>query len=155
MDQKRLLIAILASFAILGVFTFIQEKFLPHPPPPAAVAPLATQQAADAGQTAAEGAHAADHHGAFQRTNNPGREWPAHEQGADARNEEERGAEHQAPDATPERAHFAPVLHAVAGIVVADDLLVRVIVASNDGKLLHVKAGGLQLFDRSFGFSVG
>jgi len=53
MDQKRLLIAILASFAILGVFTFIQEKFLPHPPPPAAVAPLATQQAADAGQTAA------------------------------------------------------------------------------------------------------
>lgn len=31
MDQKRLLLALVFSFAVLGVFTFIQNKFLPHP----------------------------------------------------------------------------------------------------------------------------
>ena len=33
MDQKRLLLALVFSFAVLGVFTFIQDKFLPHPQP--------------------------------------------------------------------------------------------------------------------------
>jgi YidC/Oxa1 family membrane protein insertase len=41
MDQKRLLIALVMSFAILGVFTIIQEKFLPHPQP----VPVAAQVA--------------------------------------------------------------------------------------------------------------
>ncbi len=46
MDQKRVLLAITISFAILMVFTFIQDKFLPHPPPaPVAVSTPAQPQA--------------------------------------------------------------------------------------------------------------
>ena len=42
MDQKRLLLALVFSFAVLGVFTFIQDKFLPHPhPQPVASSPVA------------------------------------------------------------------------------------------------------------------
>jgi YidC/Oxa1 family membrane protein insertase len=33
MDMKRLLTALVFSFAVLGIFTYIQEKFLPHPQP--------------------------------------------------------------------------------------------------------------------------
>ena len=54
MDQKRLLLALVASFAILGVFTIIQDKFLPHPPPQAAVsAPVAPAGAASAATSTA------------------------------------------------------------------------------------------------------
>lgn len=57
MDQKRLLLALVASFAILGVFTFIQDKFLPHPPPAPVVSapaqPPVQPGAAASGATAA------------------------------------------------------------------------------------------------------
>jgi YidC/Oxa1 family membrane protein insertase len=49
MDQKRLLLALVFSFAVLGVFTFIQQKFLPHPQHQA---PAATQAAVDNGTPA-------------------------------------------------------------------------------------------------------
>ncbi len=53
MDQKRLLLALLFSFAVLGVFTFVQDKFLPHPQHQAAPA---TQAAVDNGTPAGTGA---------------------------------------------------------------------------------------------------
>ena len=46
MDQKRLLLALVFSFAVLGIFTYIQDKFLPHPQHQTAVA---TQAAVDNG----------------------------------------------------------------------------------------------------------
>lgn len=51
MDMKRLLTALVFSFAVLGIFTYVQEKYLPHPQPaPAAssqaTAPGAAEQAA-------------------------------------------------------------------------------------------------------------
>jgi YidC/Oxa1 family membrane protein insertase len=45
MDQKRLLLALVFSFAVLGVFTFIQDKFLPHPHPQPAASAAATAPA--------------------------------------------------------------------------------------------------------------
>ncbi|HYP64148.1 MAG TPA: membrane protein insertase YidC, partial [Acidocella sp.] len=56
MDQKRLLLALTFSFAVLGIFTFIQDKFFPHPQPTAQTAQVS--QSAPA-QTAAPGAAAA------------------------------------------------------------------------------------------------
>ena len=44
MDQKRLLLFIVIAFAILGVSTILQDKFLPHPPP----APVVASQPAGA-----------------------------------------------------------------------------------------------------------
>jgi YidC/Oxa1 family membrane protein insertase len=54
MDQKRLLLAISISLAILVVFTVLQEKFLPHPAPsPALTAGQASQVANSPAATAA------------------------------------------------------------------------------------------------------
>ncbi len=44
MDQKRLLIALVFSFAVLGIFTFIQDKFFPHPQQPQTVQTTHTAQ---------------------------------------------------------------------------------------------------------------
>src|SRR5207248_7449440 len=40
---------------------------------------------------------------------------------------EESGSYEEAPEPSPEGAHLAPILHAVAGVVVADHLFLRVI----------------------------
>jgi hypothetical protein len=41
---------------------------------------------------------------------------------------------------TPEGPHLAPVHHAVAGGVVTDDVLFRVVILAHDRQLLHVEA---------------
>ncbi len=56
MDQKRLLIALVFSFAVLGIFTFIQDKFFPHPQQPAAQTTQAAQTSPGAAPGAATGA---------------------------------------------------------------------------------------------------
>jgi len=100
-------------------------------------------------------AQTANHHRALQScddiTDNRTRE----QQRTDTRNKKEGGAEQQAPEATPERAKFSPVFHTVAGVVIAYDMFIRVIIAANDGKFFHVKASLLELFDGRFGFDVG
>lgn len=54
------------------------------------------------------------------------------------------------PQATPEGPQLSPDLHAVAGVVVADDMFLGVIVLAHDGELLHVKPGPLEFLDAGF-----
>ena len=80
---------------------------------------------------------------------------PGHEQRPDAGNQKEPGTKQQAPKPAPEGSQFSPVFHAVAGIVIADDVFIRVIVATNDGEFFHVKPRLLEFLDGGFGFDVG
>jgi hypothetical protein len=48
----------------------------------------------------------------------------------------------------PERTNFAPILHAVAGIVVADHLIIGVVALPNDRQFVHVDSAPLKLFHR-------
>jgi YidC/Oxa1 family membrane protein insertase len=52
MDQKRLLLAVSVSLVIMLAFTFIQDKFLPHPAPVPAQTQAQMQAPAMAGQSA-------------------------------------------------------------------------------------------------------
>jgi len=74
---------------------------------------------------------------------------------ANAWNGEERRTEKQPLNATPEGAKLPPVLHAVAGIVVPDHVLVGMIVLADDGHLLHVKPRPLQILHGFLGLGVG
>ena len=69
---------------------------------------------------------------------------PGYQYRSDARNGEESRPEQHPPDATPEGALPAPILHAVAGVIVSDHVLVGVIILADDGHLLHVKPRPLQ-----------
>ena len=91
----------------------------------------------------------------FERADDPHDERSRHEQLTDARHPEERGAEQQPPEAAPEGPQLAPVLHAVAGVVVADDMLFRVVILADDRQLLHVEAVLLKFADGVFGLVVG
>jgi hypothetical protein len=48
------------------------------------------------------------------------------------------GPEQHPPDTTPEGALLAPVPHAVAGVIVSDDVLVGMVILPDDRQLLHV-----------------
>ena len=61
----------------------------------------------------------------------------------------------QSPKATPKGPQFAPDLHAVTGVVVADDVLLGVIVLAHDGQFLHVEPRPLEFFDARFCLGVG
>ena len=50
---------------------------------------------------------------------------------------------------------LAPVLHAVAGVIVSDDLLVGVIILADDGHFLHIKPRLLQFLHCFLCLSVG
>src|SRR5580704_2466955 len=54
------------------------------------------------------------------------------------------------PRRHPESALPPPILHAVSRVVVADDVLVRVVVPPNDRQLLHVEARFLKFLHRAF-----
>src|ERR1035441_793645 len=71
-----------------------------------------------------ECAQSAHHNGAFQGADDPGDQWAGDQYRPDARNDEESGSEQHPPETTPEGALRAPVLHAVACVIVSDDLLV-------------------------------
>jgi len=65
------------------------------------------------------------------------------------------GSKKKSLEATPERTHLAPVHHAVARVVVADDMFICVRVLRSDREALHVDAGLLQFLDGVFGLFVG
>ena len=79
---------------------------------------------------------------------------PANSKRADTGNKKERGAKQEAPKTAPESTQFAPVFHAVFGIVVTDDIFIRVVVTADDGKFFHVKTRLLEFLDGGFGFNV-
>jgi len=58
------------------------------------------------------------------------------------------------PQMAPEGTELAPRRHAIAGVVVADDVLLGVIILADDGKLADVKARLAQLIDGLFGLGV-
>jgi hypothetical protein len=100
-------------------------------------------------------AQTAHHHRAFQSPDNPTDNRPGHEQRPNAGNQKEPGSKQQAPKPAPKGPQFSPVFHAVAGIVIADDVFIRVIVAAHDGEFFHVKPRLLEFLDGGFGFDVG
>src|ERR1035441_7678228 len=95
-------------------------------------------------QPRAERAQSAHHNGAFQRADDPGDQRTGYQYRPEARNNEESGSEQHPPETTPEGALFAPVLHAVTGVIVSDDVLVGMIILADDGHFLHVKPRPLQ-----------
>jgi hypothetical protein len=62
---------------------------------------------------------------------------------------------HHSPYPAAKGSHFSPVFHAVSSIMVANHVFSPVIVASGNGKPLHVKVRVLQLLDGGFRFGVG
>jgi hypothetical protein len=80
---------------------------------------------------------------------------PATNYRPDAWDGEEGGSEQHPPQAAPEGAHFVPVLHAVAGVIVSDDVLIGMIIFANDGHFLHVKPRPLQFLDCFLSLGVG
>src|SRR5579872_252596 len=71
-------------------------------------------------------------HRAFQCSYNPCNQWSGHQDWADTRNCEKGRADQKSPKAAPECAVLAPILHAIASIVVADDLLICVVAFADD-----------------------
>src|ERR1039458_9042581 len=70
---------------------------------------------------------------------------PAAKIWSEARNHEESRAEQEPPQTSPERPNFAPILHTVASVVVANRLLILVIPLPNDRQLVHVNSPALKL----------
>nr|WP_218120460.1 hypothetical protein [Nitrosomonas sp. Nm132] len=60
------------------------------------------------------------------------------------------------PQKPPQKGpQFAPDLHAVTGVIVADDVLFGVIILAHDGQFLHVESRPLEFFDARFCLGVG
>jgi len=93
------------------------------------------------------------HHRAFQSPDNPADERPGHKQRPNAGNQKERGTKQQAPN-PPRTRQLAPVFHTVPGIVIADHVLIRVIVAANDWIVSSCQSRFLQFLTAGFGFDV-
>src|ERR1035437_1354231 len=74
---------------------------------------------AQAEKCCSQRAQATHDHRAFQCAQDPSDQGPRHHQGSDAGDEKERRTEKQAPNAAPKGAQLSPILHAVAGVVVA------------------------------------
>jgi hypothetical protein len=70
------------------------------------------------------------------------------------KNAEPNSSPQKPPEASPKGPQLAPVQHAVAGGVVADDVLFRVEVLADDRQLLHVEAVLLKLADGVFSLVV-
>ena len=105
---------------------------------------------ADTVEPGAQRAESTDNGRSLQRPDNPCDNWAGGNQWPDAGNHEKRGPEQQSPDASPESAVFAPMLHPLAGRVIAHDIFLRVISLSDNRQPFHVEGGLLQLFDRVF-----
>ena len=109
---------------------------------------------ADAVEARAERRQAPDHRGLAERADDPAHQRPEHHHVPEAGDEEERGAEQHGPEAAPEGAPLAPELHAVAGVVEADHVLLGVVVLPHDRELLHVEARALEGAQRLFGLGM-
>ena len=67
-----------------------------------------------------------------------------------------KAAPNNHPQIAPQKAPcLAPVLHAVAGVIVTDDVLVGMIILADNGHFLHIKPGPLQFLDRFLCCGVG
>jgi hypothetical protein len=91
-------------------------------------------------KTRAESTQTADEHCVLQTGDDPGHQRAPNQHRAYPGYSKERGAKQQAPESTPESALLPPILDAVPRIVVAHDVLVRVIILPHDRQLLHVEA---------------
>ena len=105
---------------------------------------------ADAVKPGANGAKSTDNGRSLQGGNDPPDDWAGRNQWADAGNHEKCGPKQHSPYAAPESAVFAPMLHPLAGRVIAHDIFLRVISLSDNLQPFHVEGGLLQLFDRVF-----
>src|SRR5579864_5045878 len=106
-------------------------------------------------QPRAERAQSAHHHRAFKCGDDPCDQWTGYQYRPDTWNGKKSGSEQPPPDSTPEGPHLAPVLHAVAGVIVSDDVLVGMIILADNGHFLHIKPGPLQFLDRFLCCGVG
>ena len=98
---------------------------------------------------------ASDYRCSFKACNDPSHQRSSHKNRPKARYGECGGSKKKSPEATPERTHLAPVHHAVARVVVADDMFIRVRVSRGDREAFDVDSGLLQLLDGVFGLFVG
>lgn len=110
---------------------------------------------ANADEACPERTDSADNHSSLKTRDNPANERTSYEDRPDSRYGECSGPKQQSSESTPERSHFAPILHAIAGIVVANDMFIRVRILRGNRKALHIDACLLQFFDRVFGLLVG
>ena len=73
---------------------------------------------------------------------------------SNARHGKKGCADQQAPGPPLEGAPSSPIFHAVAGIVIADNMFLRVIVFAHNGQLLHVEAAALKFLHGFLGCRV-
>src|ERR1039458_5260950 len=66
-------------------------------------------------------------HCTFQPCHDPCNDRSRRQDWAETRNHEKSRAEQKPPEASPERANFAPILHAVASVVIAHRMLIRMV----------------------------
>src|SRR5579862_9491857 len=100
--------------------------------------------AVEAGSKSAQPSHG---HRALQAADYPRRYRSGHKDLANARHPKECGAEQKSPQPAPERAHLAPGLHAVSGIVVTHHLVIGAVILADNGQLLHVEPSFLEFLD--------
>src|SRR5579863_1898390 len=110
---------------------------------------------ADAGQCGTEGTEPADYDGAFERANDPRHQRSRDDHRTNDWQPKERRAEQHAPETAPKRSQLAPVLHPLANVVVADDVLFRLVIPADDRELLHVEATPLKFTDGLFRLIMG
>src|SRR5271157_807757 len=108
----------------------------------------------DAVQPRADRAQSTRHNGAFQRGDDPGDQGPGYQHRPDAWDGEESRSEQEPPETAPEGAGLAPALHAVAGIVIPHDVLLRVVILADDGQLLHVEPRPLKFLQCFLGLGM-
>jgi hypothetical protein len=82
----------------------------------------------NAEQTGTDGTQTTDYYRVLQSGDDRNHQWTANKQGTYCWHPKECCAKQQAPDSAPESALPASILHAVSSVVVADDLLIRVII---------------------------
>src|SRR5437870_13923829 len=74
----------------------------------------------------------------------------AYQDRPDSRHPEEGLPFEEAPDFAPEGSKLPPVFQTLARLVIADDMVLRTLVLSNDGEQFRVDPGGLNLL---YGYS--
>jgi hypothetical protein len=108
----------------------------------------------NAGQRGAESADSAYHRGTLEASHNTGHDRPGNQQRPNQRYPEEAGSKQQASEATPEGPFFPLVQHAIAGVVVPDDMFLRMETLADERQLLHIEAVLLKITDGGFSLLV-
>ena len=108
----------------------------------------------DAVESRTDGAQASNYRGALQRSHDPRHHGTRSQHRTDAWNKKEGRSEQQSPDASPEGAGLAPVLHPVAGVVITDRVFVGMRIFADDGQSSHVGPCALKFLNRFFRFDM-